>query len=483
MKNHQDWSYGCEPKFSLSCNKTASRFLTISTVELYGYDYGVMTNYTFDQCKELCLQLCNCKGFQYTYNKGSGTNICYPKLQLRNAYRIPYFDAELYLRLPANSSYSYDESIDEYNLDCPVKTKTTQLERTYIRGHESRYIKFMLWFAGGVGGLEILCIFLVWYLLVRSGQNSCADGRVYDLALAGFRKFSYSELKQATKGFSQEIGKGAWGIVYKGVLSDGRVAAVKRLREANQGEDEFLAEVSSIGRLNHMNLIEMWGYCAEGKHRLLVYEHMEHGSLAENIRSNRLDWTKRFDIALGTAKALAYLHEECLEWILHCDVKAQNILLDTNFQPKVADFGLSKLLSRSDTIYSNFSRIRGTRGYMAPEWVLNLPITSKVDVYSYGIVVLEMVTGKSAMKDIEISSGVEKQHVYLVAWLREKQNKGSGWVNEILDHTVEGDYDECKMEALVRVALQSVEEEREKRPSMSQVVEMLQKYSHEKDNQ
>ncbi|XP_027356950.1 putative receptor protein kinase ZmPK1 [Abrus precatorius] len=485
MMNVGDWSYGCEPKFTASCNVTESRFLYISNVELYGYDYGIMENYTLKQCKDLCLQLCNCQGIQYTYVFGPNTYTCYPKLQLQNAYRTPYFNADLYLKLPANSSYSFDD-VDDYSLDCSSSSRTMQLERAYEKGHGNRYLKFLIWFAGGVGGLEVLCIFLVWFFLVRTRQPySGADQRIYNLAMNGFKKFSYSELKQATRGFSQEIGRGAAGTVYKGVLSDQRVAAVKRLKDANQGEEEFLAEVSSIGRLNHMNLIEMWGYCAEGKHRLLVYEFMEHGSLAENIKSNELDWAKRFDIALGTAKGLAYIHEECLEWILHCDVKPQNILLDSTYQPKVADFGLSKLRNRNDTKYSSFSRIRGTRGYMAPEWVFNLQITSKVDVYSYGIVVLEMITGKSATKDVDATTddGVEKQRFSLITWLRQKQNEGSRWVNEILDPTIEGGYDEGKMEALARVALQCVEEEKDKRPTMSQVIEVLQKCSRENDNQ
>ncbi|KAK7310826.1 hypothetical protein RJT34_08579 [Clitoria ternatea] len=488
MKSDGDWAYGCEPEFYDSCNKTESRFLFISNVELYGYDFRIMENYTLKQCQDLCLQLCNCMGIQYTYVFGPGTYTCYPKLQLQNAYRIPYFNADLYLKLPSNSSFAYEESKDEYNLAC--SRRKTQLKKAYDKSHGNSYVKFLFWFAGGVGGFETLCIFLVWFFLVRTKRRpySGVDARVYNLAMTGFRKFSYSELKQATRGFSEEIGRGAGGVVYKGVLLDRRVAAVKRLEDANQGEEEFLAEVSSIGRLNHMNLIEMWGYCAEGKHRLLVYEYMEHGSLAENIKSNELDWAKRFDIALGTAKGLAYIHEECLEWILHCDVKPQNILLDSDYHPKVADFGLSKLRNRNDTKYSSFSRIRGTRGYMAPEWVFNLPITSKVDVYSYGIVVLEMISGKSATKDVDIDietvdSGVEKQSLSLVMWLREKQkNNGGVWINEILDQSVEGGYEECKMEALARVALQCVEEEKDKRPTMSQVVEMLHKCSRENDN-
>ena len=144
-----------------------------------------------------------------------------------------------------------------------------------------------------------------------------------------------------------------------------------------------------------MNLIKIWGYCAEGKHRLLVYEYIEHGSLAQNLNSKTLDLKKRFEIAIGITKGLAYLHEECLESVLHCDVRPQNILLDSSYKPKVTDFGLSKLLNRGRFDNSRFLRIRETRGYMAPEWIFNLAITSKVDVYSYGIVMLEMITGRS----------------------------------------------------------------------------------------
>jgi hypothetical protein len=485
MKNQQDWAYGCEPEFSLSCNKTDLRFLIITSVELYGYDYEIMTNYTLEQCKDLCLQLCNCKGIQFTYVKDGtgipGTYTCYPKMQLRNAYRIPYFNADLHLKLPVNSSYTYTESMDDkYKLSCSSNPKTVTLATSYNKFREGRYIRFLLWFVGGMGGLEILCIFLMWFFFVRKKEKtSRTDTRVYDMV--GFRKFSYSELKKATKSFRQEIGRGAGGIVYKGVLLDQRIIAVKRVKEANQGEDEFLAEVSSIGRLNHMNLIELYGYCVEGKHRMLVYEYLENGSLAEHIKSSRLDWGKRFEIALGTAKGLAYIHEECLEWILHCDVKPHNILLDSNYQPKVADFGLSKLRNRNDPKFSSFSKIRGTRGYMAPEWILNHSITSKVDVYSYGIVVLEMITGKSATKDVDVGNGEER--LGLVIWLREKRNESISWVKEIMDPNIEEGFDENEVEALAEVALQCVEEEKDKRPTMSHVVEVLQKISRKNDNQ
>lgn len=181
-------------------------------------------------------------------------------------------------------------------------------------------------------------------------------------------------------------------------------------------------------------------------------------------------------IALGTARGLAYLHEECLEWVLHCDVKPQNILLDSNYQPKVADFGMSKLRNRGGLDNSSFSRIRGTRGYMAPEWVFNLPITSKVDVYSYGIVVLEMVTGKSPTAIPDTDAQGETEQRGLIKWVRDRMNgigaRGS-WIEDILDPVMQGGCDLRQMEILISVALECVEEDRDSRPTMSQIVEKL----------
>ncbi|KAF5468196.1 hypothetical protein F2P56_012370 [Juglans regia] len=471
MKNLTDWSDGCEPEFHLSCNGNESGFLLLPRVEFFGYDYGFFPNYAFDECKNLCLQLCNCIAFQFTFYRDNGTSNCYPKTLLLNGYRSPDFQGDLYLRLPKSNLFSYENSVQNFELVC-----SSIVDRKYKRSQGNGIVRFMFWFACGVGGLEIICIFLVWCLLSRTHQASSVDKQGYLVAVTGFRRFTYAELKKATKDFNEEIGRGAGGIVYKGALPDNRVVAIKRLNESNQGEGEFLAEVSIIGRINHINLIEMWGYCAEGKRRLLVYEYMEHGTLSQNLSSHALDWKRRFDIAAGTAKGLAYLHEECLEWVLHCDVKPQNILLDSNYQPKVADFGLSKLQNRN-LEKASFSRIRGTRGYMAPEWVFNLPITSKVDVYSYGIVVLEMVMGKGPTKGVHaIDSGGETEPKRLVAWVREQRNEAAAmasWLEEIVDPILESRYEKGKMETLITVALQCVEEEKDARPSMSQVADML----------
>ncbi|PON84700.1 S-receptor-like serine/threonine-protein kinase [Trema orientale] len=486
MRDHTDWSKGCEPEFKPSCDKNESKFLRLMNTEFYGFDYGFFPNYTLRACQDLCLNLCKCVGYQYSYFKvrDKFSFNCYPKMSLVNGYQSSTFFGDVYLRLPKNYSYSYPA---DNELRCSKNGSTrVLLPRTYPKSRANDLVKFILWFICGVGGIEMVCFLLVWcFLLSKSEQDSGADMREYLLAATGFKRFSFSELKKATQNFSKEIGRGAGGIVYQGVLLDSRVAAIKKLSDACQGEAEFLAEVNTIGRVNHMNLIEMWGYCAEGKHRLLVYEYLEHGSLSENLSRNVLDWKMRFEIALGTARGLAYLHEECLEWILHCDVKPHNILLGSDFKPKVADFGMSKLLMRGELKDQNFSRIRGTRGYMAPEWVTNQPITSKVDVYSYGIVVLEMLTGKSSTTCVVHANnnieGTEESTVEnrsgLVKWVREKVYESSEretWLGQVMDPLMQGDYDSEKMGILMEVALKCVEEEKDARPTMSQVVEILQ---------
>ncbi|XWS24170.1 hypothetical protein CRYUN_Cryun28dG0077700 [Craigia yunnanensis] len=477
MKNHTDWSLGCEPEFHLSCNQTEVGFLKLRHVDFYGYDYRLYTNITLEGCKKICSQLCDCKGFLFRFSKdheADGT-YCYPKTQLMNGHRPPGFNTDFYVKVPKALVSFYINTVQDSELQCSDEVQT--LKRNYSKRRENESLKFALWAACAIGGLEFLTICLVWCFLVRTHDNSSPKAG-YLLATTGFRKFTYAELKKAANSFSEEIGRGGGGIVYKATLSDGRVAAIKRLIDANQGEAEFLAEVNTIGKLNHMNLIDMWGYCAEGKHRLLVYEYMEHGSLAENLSFKALDWKKRFEIAVGTARGLAYLHEECLEWVLHCDIKPQNILIDSKYQPKVSDFGLSWLLNRGDVKYSKvLSRIRGTRGYMAPEWVFNLPITSKVDVYSYGIVLLELATGRSPAMGILVTDDERpKEQRTLVSWVREHMARAEEmetWKHEIIDPTLNGIYDEAEMLILVTVALRCVQEDKDARPTMGEVVQML----------
>jgi len=293
-----------------------------------------------------------------------------------------------------------------------------------------------------------------------------------------FRRYSYKELAKATREFRVELGRGRSGAVYKVVLEDERPVAVKKLKNVSRGKEEFQAELSIIGRINHMNLARIWGFCSEGSHRLLVCEYVENGSLANILFNDQktivLDWTQRFNIALGVAKGLAYLHHECLEWVIHCDMKPENILLDTDFEPKITDFGLAKLLNRAGA-NQNMSQVRGTVGYIAPEWVSGLPITVKVDVYSYGVLVLELLSGArfselAAGSDAEVYNMLRK----LVRVLADKlEGQEESWVGEFVDQELSGQFNYFQARTVLKLAVSCLQEDRNKRPTMESVVQTL----------
>ncbi|GJZ90657.1 putative receptor protein kinase ZmPK1 [Tanacetum coccineum] len=375
--------------------------------------------------------------------------------------------------------------------------------RSYDDKHDGKQLGLVLVSGCVIWFIKIIGIVSFWYC---TSKCSSKTEQISQLVATGFRKFTYNELKKASNNFSEEIRRGGACVVYKGKLSENRIAAMKRLKNTNnQGEAEFQAEpylyslfvrvvyAGAIYRtevyidvcagaiypnLNHINLIEMWGYCVEGNHRLVVYEYMKNGSLANNLGIGKLDWATRFNIATGTAKGLAYLHKDCLEWVLHCDVKPHNNILDANNIHKVADFGLSKLFKRCDKDQWNFSMMRGTHGYMAPEWVLNHPVTLKVDVFSYGVVMLEMITGKSLAHMHQADNETCRTWHGLIDWVRDRiyesdESRVESCVYKIVDPSRSSEYDHSTMENLVKIALQCAEEDREARPSMSQVVDML----------
>jgi hypothetical protein len=239
-------------------------------------------------------------------------------------------------------------------------------------------------------------ILLVFLLMIWTNNRGRSGSKLKNLQDGGgIIAFRYIDLQRATKNFSEKLGAGGFGSVFKGYLTDTATIAVKRLDGACQGEKQFRAEVASIGVIQHINLVRLIGFCCEGERRLLAYEHMPNRSLDIHLFQNNntvLDWSTRYKIALGVARGLAYLHERCQDLIIHCDIKPQNILLDTSFVAKIADFGMAKLMER------DFSRVlttaRGTAGYLAPEWISGVAITAKVDVYSYGMVLMEIISGR-----------------------------------------------------------------------------------------
>ncbi|GAB2217677.1 hypothetical protein Droror1_Dr00000880 [Drosera rotundifolia] len=425
IKDPRDQAQGCEPEFDLETSGNGVRFLELPHTEAWGYDDVYNPNSTYNHCRLLCLNSKNCKAFLLKSTDHQTTFTCYTKTRLLNLHRSLEFMGTLYVKLRNRTN----DTTEAQSRVCKSGA-VEHLYRDYQIRKNGTPLNFLLWFAGGLGIVEFTCIFLVWFVFFRSNEDVDAALKGYVLAGTGFNKFSYAELKKATSNFKHEVGKGGSGSVYKGILNDNSVVAIKKLADATQGEAQFLAEMSIIGRLNHMNLIKLWGYCLEGTRRLLVFDFMERGSLAENLYSNSLSWGQRYDITLGTARGLAYLHEECLEWILHCDMKPQNILLDSSYQAKVADFGLSKLLDRDAANNASLSRIRGTRGYMAPE-------------------------GESKVEAPNLES----------------------WLEEIVDPKMEGNYNIDEMKTLALTALQCVEEDKDARPTMKQVVEALQQHN------
>ena len=283
-------------------------------------------------------------------------------------------------------------------------------------------------------------------------------------------RFSYIDLQSATNNFSVKLGQGGFGSVYQGILPDGTRVAVKKLEGIGQGKKEFRAEVSTIGSIHHLHLVRIRGFCAEGAHRLLAYEFMANGSLDKWIfRKNKdeflLDWDARFNIAVGTAKGLAYLHEDCDVKIVHCDIKPENVLLDDKFHAKVSDFGLAKLMTREQSHV--FTTLRGTRGYLAPEWITNYAISEKSDVYSYGMVLLEIIGGRKNFDPIETS---EKSHFPSYAFKMLEEGK----LRDILDSKLTIDIEnDARVFTAIKVALWCVQEDMQLRPSMTKVVQML----------
>lgn len=480
MRDLSDWSQGCKLKSNWSCHPDQVKFVRLHQVDFYGYDFDYKNNISLESCRQICLDDCSCAGFGYKLGEGS----CFPKRVFFSGYRSPNFPGNIYLKLPKNVETSESSMIKESEPICEssqAEVMVGSLDK-YKKTGGMKYI-YLYWFVSAVGLIEVFFIAAGWWFLSRDHGVVTSVEEGYQAISNQFRRFTYAELKKATKNFKEELGRGGSGYVYKGVLGDERVVAVKKLGDAIHGGDELLAELSTIGRIYHMNLVRMWGYCSDHKHRLLVYEYVENGSLDKHLFSNSnnssgkmpstlLGWNERFKIAVGTAKGLAYLHEECLEWVIHCDVKPENILLGSDFEPKVSDFGLAKL-SQRDGSGSNFSRIRGTMGYMAPEWALNLPITAKVGVYSYGVVILEIVNG-NRLSNWVVDGEEEVELRRFVRMAKEKiGSREELWVGDFVDFRLNGQFNWRQAEAMIEIGISCVDEDRSKRPTMDMIVQTL----------
>lgn len=278
----------------------------------------------------------------------------------------------------------------------------------------------------------------------------------------------------ATNGFSNAnlLGQGGFGYVHKGVLPNGKEVAIKQLKAGSgQGEREFQAEVEIISRVHHKHLVSLVGYCMTGSQRLLVYEFVPNNTLEFHLHGKgrpTMDWPTRLRIALGAAKGLAYLHEDCHPKIIHRDIKAANILLDFKFEAKVADFGLAKFSSEVNTHVS--TRVMGTFGYLAPEYASSGKLTEKSDVFSFGVMLLELITGRRP---------VDSTHSFmedsLVDWARPLLTRAleDGNFDSLVDQRLQRDYNNNEMARMVACAAACVRHSARRRPRMSQIVRAL----------
>ncbi|KAG2276853.1 hypothetical protein Bca52824_059408 [Brassica carinata] len=324
---------------------------------------------------------------------------------------------------------------------------------------------------GVIVGLGLLGLFAgaVIFIIRKRSKGYTDDEELLNMDVKPYT-FTYSELKSATQDFdpANKLGEGGFGSIYKGTLNDGREIAVKVLSVGSrQGKGQFVAEIIAISAVMHRNLVKLYGCCFEKHHRLLVYEYLPNGSLDYALfggdKTLHLDWSTRFEICMGVARGLAYLHEEASVRIVHRDVKAGNILLDSNLLPKVSDFGLANLYDDKKTHIS--TRVAGTIGYLAPEYAMRGHLTEKTDVYAFGIVALELVSGR---KNSDVNLGNEKKYLLEWTWNLHENSREV----ELVDHKL-SEFNTEEVKRIIGIALLCTYSSHSLRPSMSRVVAML----------
>ncbi|KAL2663676.1 hypothetical protein AAZV13_02G112800 [Glycine max] len=305
---------------------------------------------------------------------------------------------------------------------------------------------------------------------IPSAPNNSQEQHREEVCLGNLKKFHFRELQLATNNFSSKnlIGKGGFGNVYKGYVQDGTVIAVKRLKDGNAigGEIQFQTEVEMISLAVHRNLLRLYGFCMTATERLLVYPYMSNGSVASRLKAKpALDWATRKRIALGAGRGLLYLHEQCDPKIIHRDVKAANILLDDYCEAVVGDFGLAKLLDHRDSHVT--TAVRGTVGHIAPEYLSTGQSSEKTDVFGFGILLLELISGQRALEFGKAAN----QKGAMLDWVKKIHQEKK--IDLLVDKDLKNNYDRIELDEIVQVALLCTQYLPSHRPKMSEVVRML----------
>ncbi|KAK9949915.1 hypothetical protein M0R45_005424 [Rubus argutus] len=408
--------------------------------------YTVLSISDIEDCKNSCLEDLNCQAAVFT-----GQSCSKQRLPLRYGRRVTTSNIVL---------------IKEVVISFTSPAVDANVPRG--RGKKGRIVILIIGVSFTVSG----SILLVISVLVLWKHNAWAYKRMNELNGAAEwnedvapRPYAYEEVEKMTNNFNEEVGRGASGTVYKGVIGNSqKLVAVKRLEKVSaEGDKEFQTEMRVIGRTHHRNLVRLLGYCLEGPKKLLVYEYMSNGSLADILFTpeRKPYWEERMGIARNIARGFLYLHEKCDTQIIHCDVKPQNILMDEYMCPKISDFGLAKLLQQDQTRTS--TGIRGTKGYVAPEWHRKMPVTVKADVYSFGIVLLEIVCCR---RNVDWSLPEEEAILEELAY----HYFESGELGKLVG---DEEIDRRQLERMVKVGLWCIQDDPSLRPSMKKVLLML----------
>ncbi|KAJ0669753.1 putative protein kinase RLK-Pelle-SD-2b family [Helianthus annuus] len=434
---------GCSENTPLTCSSTKDQHLitleNISYFTAYASTAADMKRVNMKTCKNACRNNCSCKAAFFRYGLNASSGDCFLVSEILTMKTVTPYDLKALAFLKVQNVRSH---------------------------HVARVVGSTV---GTFVLLLLVAIGFIMYIVHKRKGDAETEDEYLDQVPGMPTRFSYEDLKIATANFSKKLGEGGFGSVFEGVLEDGSKIAVKCLEGLSHMKKSFLAEVQSIGSIHHVNLVRLRGFCTWKSQRFLVYDFMCNGSLDRWIyhgfREQILEWECRKKIILDIAKGLAYLHEECRQKIIHLDIKPQNILLDDDFNAKVSDFGLSKLIDRNQS--QVMTTMRGTPGYLAPEWLSSV-ITEKVDVYSFGIVLLEILCGR---KNFDRSQPEEENwhllRVFQKCWEQEKLLDMVDINSE--DMQING----TEVVELMKMASWCLQTDYTQRPSMSMVVKVL----------
>ncbi|KAJ4841984.1 hypothetical protein Tsubulata_005411 [Turnera subulata] len=453
-----DWSAGCVRKTPLTCGQ-GEGFVTYPKLKLPDTSsswYNMSMN--LEECREKCLRNCSCTAYTNANISGAGSGCLLWFGELIDMREYPDTGQDLYVRMSA----SY---LDEM--------------RRKRKAEKQKQIGII------VGAITLtMGVLLVGWILYGRRRKHKSRANMKNILEKYYKNkqnnneelelpiIQFSAITKATQNFSNgnKLGKGGFGPVYKGTLSDGQEIAVKRLSiNSGQGLEEFINEVILIVKLQHRNLVKLLGCCVEGEERMLVYEYMPNKSLDyfifDESKGRILDWERRINIINGIARGLMYLHQDSRLRIIHRDLKASNILLDYEMNPKISDFGMARIFKGNQT-EDKTNKVVGTYGYIAPEYAVKGHFSVKSDIFSFGVLVLEIISGK---KNRGFTSQEHHHNLLGHAWKLWMEGRPLELVDDMLDEAADG----SQIERCIHVGLLCVQNQPEGRPNMSNVVLML----------